>query len=392
MAQPQTVEPSAAIVPPAPSAVLSYAAAQSMKAAQALWPAADVRLGEVAPSVTSYVQQVEIDGRSLFAKCSILGVSLVSVLRGTCGDWETVKAAQAAYSSSPKALLRRETAQLRALAAAGVRVPWVAGYQDGVLFTEAVDGPNLADLVLREPHRTAELLLGTVDELETGLGRPGTAACADRAPIGERSISATFQRKFNGLSGATYLHHTGHGEVLTAVVSRLRQARMQPVVADLPVIFGDLKPEHVVFDGQGRAVFLDPGLQRGRPCADTAKLLSRTVLNLVSRPTSKAGTHAVLSGVSSFIIALCTRLAVEEQEAWLRQLVLLWLMDSTNILTTYLSAPAGLPLSADAAAVVGRVAAVVGMLDHASQRVTSRAPADVWWRMCLDDALQAVAA
>lgn len=187
------------------------------------------------------------------------------MLRGVCGDWDTVKTAQAAYTSSPGALLRREMAQLQVLATAGLRVPRVAGYTNGVLFTQAVHGSTLADLVVREPHRTAELLGRVVDELGCGLRRPEVAAQVDRAPSGERSISATFQRKFNGLSGGIYLRETGLGEVLTVVVTRLRQAKSLPAMPNLPVISGDLKPEHVVFSERGGIAFLDPGLQHGRP-------------------------------------------------------------------------------------------------------------------------------
>ncbi|OEJ21538.1 hypothetical protein AS594_39045 [Streptomyces agglomeratus] len=394
MAQTVTAARGAVLMPPPAEAVLSYAAGQTVKAAEALWPAAVIRLGEVAPSVTSYVQRVEVDGRPLFAKVSILGVSLVSVLRGVCGDWESVKAAQAAYAASPGSLLRREVLQLKTLAGpARLRVPKVAGYASGVLFTEPVTGPSLADLILREPHRTADLLGRVVDELATGLRRPGVAARVDRAPIGERSISGTFLRKFNGISGSSYVNQTGHGDVLTAVASRLRKAKIAPA-PNQRVIFGDLKPEHAHFpDGpDGPVAFLDPGLQRGRPCADAAKLMSRTVLNLVCCPPTPHDARAVLSGIAAFVAALNARVDEADRDAWLRQLVLLWLMDTTNILSTYLTAPPGLPLSAHGAAVVTRAGAVCQMLEHASATMASRTPARTWWRLCLDDALMAVSA
>lgn len=37
--------------------------------------------------------------------------------------------------------------------------------------------------------------------------------------------------------------------------------------------------------------------------------------------------------------------STDEEDAWLRQLIVLWLMDTTNILTTYLTNPPDLPLS-----------------------------------------------
>lgn len=395
MAQPLAAERGVALMPPPPGVVLLYGAEQIMRAAATLWPDATVRLGDAAPSVTSYVQRVVVDGRPLFAKCSLLGVSLVSVLRGSCGDWDKVKAAQAAYRSSPGALLSREMQQLEILAAAGLQVPKVAGYAGGVLFTLDVSAPTLSDLVAREPDRTTELISRVIDELGTTLRTPGMTTRVDRVPIGERSISATFQRKFNGLSGDDYLRQTGHGDALTAVVARLRQVKARPcppALPGLPVIFGDLKPEHVLFAERDRLVFLDPGLQRGRPCADVAKLFSRTVLNLVCCSPSSNNAHTVLSGIVAAAGLATRRLDRVERDVWLRELATLWLMDTTSILTTYLCAPAGLPLPAHAAAVLARAAVVVEMLDNASASMTCSKPGRTWWDACLDDVLWAVAA
>ena len=115
-------------------------------------------LGDHVPSVTGYVHRASIGGRDVFAKDSILGLSLVSVLRGMAGVRDKVRAAQAAYATSPASLLAREAAQLRALDMAGVRVGRCAGYAGGVLFTEPVTGPTLADLITKEPARTCDLL------------------------------------------------------------------------------------------------------------------------------------------------------------------------------------------------------------------------------------------
>lgn len=392
MAQP-TIE-RGVLMPPAAEAVLEYAAGQTVEAAKTLWPGAEVVPGPVAPSVTSYVQRLVVDGRPLYAKLPILGVSLVSVLRGVCGDWETVRAAQAAYAVSPGSLVRRELDQLRTLAAAGLRVPTVAGCAGGVLFSEEVTGSCLGELIGREPNRTANLLSRVIAELEAGLRRPGVAARVDRAPIGERSITATFLRKFNGISGSTYLRQTGYEELLGMVVARLREAPLKPMVPSQRVIFGDLKPEHAVFpDGaDGPLVFLDPGLQRGRPCADAAKLASRTVLGLVACPPLADQARAVLSGLAAFVAGQTSGMERADQDAWLRQFVLLWLMDTTNILTTYLTAPLGLPLSPQASAVVVRAEAVSQMLEHATASMGSRAPARSWWRVCIEDAMWAVSA
>ncbi|MFJ3100328.1 hypothetical protein [Streptomyces sp. NPDC086835] len=381
------------LMPPPAEEVLAYAAAQTVKAAQALWPHSTVQAGQATPSVTSYVQCVQVDGRPLYGKLPILGASLVSVLRGARGDWPTVKAAQAAYAQAPDSLVRREAQQLKTLAAAGVLVPRVAGCGGGVLFTEPVAGRSLGDLVAREPHSTSVLLGRVMDQLGKGLKRPGFAARVDRVVIPERSIAETFHRKFTSGCGP-YLRSTGHGELLGTVVDRLRAMPLRTMPYP-PVIYGDLKPEHAVFSSghvDGPIVFLDPGLQRGWPGADVAKLVSRTVLGLVAGAPSREDSRAVLSGITAFTARLTADLETDERDAWLRRFVLLWLMDTVNILTTYLSAPPGLPLPALAAAVVERAEAVVQMVDHATVSMASRASTHAWWRVCLDDAVWGVVA
>lgn len=151
----------------APETGMLFAFADELleKAAHTLWPRTPVMLGEHVPSVTGYVRHVQVGGQDLFAKLSVLGVSLVSALRGTCGTFEAVGAAQAAYRASPDALLEREAGQLGLLAAAGLRAAHVAGYADGVLFTEPVEGPTPGDLIAAEPHHTARLMTAVRREL-----------------------------------------------------------------------------------------------------------------------------------------------------------------------------------------------------------------------------------
>ncbi|MFI8966984.1 hypothetical protein ACIGO8_33295 [Streptomyces sp. NPDC053493] len=376
---------------PDPEAVFAYAAGQVEQAAHGLWPRAKVALGPVVPSVTSYVQQVDVDGRPLFAKLSVLGVSLVSLLRGACGEWPEVLQKQAVYVTSPGALLERERDQLRTLrGVAGLRVPDAAGYERGVLFTEPAHGPTLADLIGKEPDRTADLLGLVVDEVAQGLGQRGVAARVERTEIRERSITATFLRKFNGLSGGTYLRQTDHAVTLTTVVTRLRLAQRVAAPPTRAVVFGDLKPEHAVFpDGDGRPVFLDPGLMRGRPAGDPAKLVSRLVLNLITQPPAARDVRAVLGGVAAFGAAMTARSDRAGRDVWLRQLTVMWLMDTTNILSTYLSAPPGLPLAPHAAAAVSRARQVCDMLDRSTAALTSYRDARSVWRLCLDNAAKA---
>ncbi|WP_228980090.1 hypothetical protein [Streptomyces sp. DH12] len=381
-----------AVRPPSPDLVAAYAAQQIEDATDSLWPTASVRLGHIIPSVTSHVQQVTVEGRELYAKVSLLGVSLGTILRGSCGDWPTVKANQDAYVASPSALLAREAGHLSALDEAGLRVPAVAGYRHGVLFTEPVPGRTMGELVAADPDCTADVLHLAAGELDTALRHRRLAVVVDRSPIPERSISGTFLRKFNGISGPTYLAMTPHGGVLHGVVTRLRRAYRTPAPEPARrVVFGDLKPEHVLLPHDGRPVFIDPGLMRAHPCADTAKLVSRLVLGLIACPPPPQHTRAVLDGITAHLTAATAHLSAGERAAWLHHMATLWLMDTTNIVTTYLSQPPGLPLSPYATAVVARAGAVCRMLDLASPALTARRSSRDAWSACLVEAAQAAA-
>ncbi|MEU9190327.1 phosphotransferase [Streptomyces sp. NPDC048484] len=382
-------------------ALSGYCAGQIEHAAASLWPGQDTVLGGHAPSVTGYVQQIAVGGRPLFAKHSLLGVSLVSVMRGSCGSWEKVKTEQRAYGTSPTSLLAREAAQLDALAAGGLAVARAVGCGDGVLFTAPVTGPTLADLVFKSPERTGELLTRTLGALEV-LQRPVVAEQADRSAITERGIDATFRRKFNGISGRAYLDQLGDARlddrtrrgvaiVLRQVVARLLKLRLAPPLGAAQVLYGDLKPEHVLFpDGPDELpVFIDPGLQRGPEHADTAKLVSRTVLALIAAPPLSSGPAAVLDGVEAVVHEQLRPMGRALRGLYLRRLLVTWLMDTTNITTTYLSAPAGLPLPEHAGALVERVEAVCTLLDRVSALLLADADAAAAWRLALHQAAKA---
>ncbi|MFE5302149.1 hypothetical protein [Streptomyces sp. NPDC056632] len=379
------------MMPPAAADVLAMAGEQVLTAARSVWPGAEVVPGPVTPSVTSYVQRLNVDGRDLYAKVSVCGVSLVSLLRGACGDLGTVRARQAAYLVSPGSLMEREAAQLRTLAGpAGLGTAALAGYGRGVLFTEPVPGPTLTDLIAAEPGRTRELLGLVVRDVAEGLAREGVAEAVDSAPIRERGIPGTFARKFNGLSGGIYLRQTGHGEVLDTVVTRLRRTRRIPPATAGTVVFGDLKPEHATFPVVGgRPVYLDPGLMRGHAVADTAKLVSRMVLGMVAGRPAAAG--VVLSGLDSFVKASARRVPAQERAAWLRDLVLLIFMDTLNILTTYVTAPADLPLSSHAAGVRDHAREVADLLDRATAPLLALEDGATFWRLYLTCVRKAVA-
>ncbi|PKV89928.1 hypothetical protein [Streptomyces sp. TLI_146] len=265
-----------------------YADRKILEAATRVWPRADeVRLGAHVPSVTGYVRGIAVDGEELFAKYSFLGLSLVSVVRGTCGSWAAVRAAQAAYIASSGTLLEREAEQLKLLSLSGVRAAEAAGYRDDVLFTRPLHGPTFGELIAKEPDRTEELATRALREMDAALRH--VAARAESVQITERGIPATFGRKFNRISGRAYLGQAGEfGPVLREVVARLRRLGQATATGPRPLIYGDFKPEHIVYPNGPSAApgFLDPGIAPGRGSVDMAKLISRTVLARKSSTTT----------------------------------------------------------------------------------------------------------
>ncbi|MFE5597601.1 hypothetical protein ACFQ8O_00140 [Streptomyces coelicoflavus] len=366
---------------PTVAEVFVHAAARIHQAAAGIWPGESVLLDAHVPSVTGYVHRARVGDRVLYAKTSILGVSLVSLLRGTHGSWPMVAEAQRAYEQRPDGLLVREAAQLRALAGlGGPQVCPVVGIRDGVIFTEAVPGPTLAELLLAMPARTRELMERPLAELQP-LHRPRSATRLDPAgAIGERSIAGTFLRKFDGAAGAAYVDQLGAErcppgtceevtELVRASVHRLHGLRMTlPSAVGTTLAYGDLKPEHVVFpDGpDGRPVLLDPGLLRASPMVDVAKLMSRTVLVLVAHRPAPEVTRQILDDLALLALARCGHLGPRERRGWVRHLLTLWLMDTVNIVTTYLSAPAALPLPRLGLTLVDRAVPVARLVDAVS--------------------------
>ncbi|WP_327315906.1 hypothetical protein [Streptomyces sp. NBC_01235] len=397
-AQPEPARPTVA-------EVFVHAAARIHRAAADIWPGESVCLEGHVPGVTGYVHRARVGERTLYAKCSFLGVSLVSLLSGACGPWSHVRQSQQAYEAQPDSLLQREAAQLRALAVTGSpQVCALAGIRLGVVFTEPVPGPTLGELLLVRPGDTAELLSRSFAELRELHGPDAVRRLDSAAVIGERSIADTFLCKFNGLSGAGYVAQLGaerltpgqRQETVALVrrsVARLRRLRMSLLPAQgMTLAYGDLKPEHVVFpDGpEGRPVMLDPGLLRASPTIDEAKLLSRTVLFLAARRPDAGTARQIVEGVGAFVETRALRVSEETRRAWLRELLTLWLMDTTNIVTTYLSAPSALPLPGLGLALVERAVPVCSFVDALSVDLTDGAAGYEVWDRALDRVLAVV--
>ncbi|MGW5925213.1 phosphotransferase [Streptomyces anulatus] len=359
------------------SAPLLYEASRRAiaQAAEDLWPGRSAVLGPQCPSVTSYVCQVLVDGQELYAKYSWLSSSLVSILRGARGAWVDVKEAQELYVNSVDLVTRREYQHLRFLQQLGrPRVCETAGFRGGVLFTRAVAGPTIAEEVTGRPWDTAPLLDSVLLSLRELHGEEGARYLRQAWPINERSVVDVFSRKFRGPSSVRYVARLGRGRLVgderLAVVDLLGNAvrRLLRLTSAIrprqrTAVFGDLKPEHVYLSAH-RLTFIDPALQwAAGPESDVAKLFGRTLLLGFCHHELRAErqiTEGVVSALSRHSQSV-SRSEGTDRAARLREVMVLWLMDTVNILSTCLSAPADLPLTSNQQALVSeahRIAAV----------------------------------
>ncbi|MFJ8332856.1 hypothetical protein [Streptomyces sp. NPDC094437] len=349
-----------------------------VRAVERRWPDKEIVLGPQHPSVTSYVCRVTVNGEDLIAKYSWLGLSLVSILRGVGGTWEEVQEAQRAYVERADLVTGREAQNLAFLRRLGrPRVCGTVGLHGGVLLTRIVEGTSLVQALTARPWETNALL----DAVLLALGDLHSTAGAERlrgvAPIGERSVVGVFRRKFNGLSTAGRLRTLGQDSglpeherqevaelVRTAAWRLLRMAGAISTRRDL-LVFGDLKPEHVHIDGP-HLNFIDPAVQwAAGPQPDIAKLTGRAVLLAVGHPDRSAGSQ-IVQGVAATLARYLAALPEHERAGQLREIMVLWLMDTVSILSTCLSAPQGLLLTPHQQSLVERARTVAGLVDRAS--------------------------
>ncbi|MCF3961669.1 hypothetical protein [Streptomyces fuscigenes] len=366
--------------PTAVSATALHTATERIiiRAAQDLWPDKEVTRGPQSPSVTSYVSQIRLGDERLMAKYSWLGMSLVSIMRGAGGSWQEVQTAQRAYADSGASVTAREAQNLEFLRTqVHPRVCDTAGLHRGVLFTRIATGTPLADELAARPWDTAALLDAALLTLGVLHDPPGTAQPRQVASIAERSVVGVFRRKFNGLSAGTYLRTLGRDsdllederlevvELLQTSVRRLIQMCSAISTRRDTLVFGDLKPEHVFIDGP-RLQFIDPALQwAGGPQPDIAKLTGRALLLAIGHPKPHAS-QQIVEGVSSTLGRHMAGLPSHERAGRLRELMILWLMDTVSILSTCLNAPQGLPLAPHQQSLIRNSCAVARIVDRAS--------------------------
>ncbi|MFG2722805.1 phosphotransferase [Streptomyces sp. NPDC048416] len=350
------------------------------RALEELWPDRTAVLGAQCPSVTSYVCRVTVDGEPLIAKHSWLGMSLVSVLRGAAGTWDDVRSAQNLYAESPQSLVTREAQHLAAIRKLGrPRVCDTAGVHGGVLVTREAEGTSLAAELVAHPADTSDFLEAALTALRDLHGPAGARRLSAVSPIGERSVIGVFRRKFLGPRSAGYLRELGQdsglpederqevAELVRRVVDRL--ARLLGAVSSRreTVVFGDLKPEHVFLDGGGCLRFIDPAVQWAAGSEpDVAKLTGRTLLLALGHPDPEVRRQIVDGVYSTLSRHVAVLSAGPNRDARLRELLVLWLMDTVSILSTCLSAPPDLPLANHQISLLAMARMVARMVDAAS--------------------------
>lgn len=381
----------------APCRVLDHAKTAVETVATRLWAGESVRVGPQLPSVTNYVALLRVGGRSFVAKYSLLGTSLVSVVRGLRGAWPEVETSQQDYLADPRAHLAREHAQLRVLAnvarrsAVPLHVPQVITYEAGVLITVEIAAPSLATELLSGSQRPDELLSHVADttrRLQRALGTGHPALRAGLLSNPHSSIAGTYARKFlNPRHARDYLTALGQGWAGTTDRREIQESltRLRSVLSPLlrpiappMVIYGDLKPEHVLLEPAGSQTWIDPGLQRAEPAAELAKLVSRTALLLVTTQPARDQTSAILDALDQVLTDFLRCHARTEVDT-LRRVLVLWLADWSNYLATGLSLPPQvlLPLPPTLLAAAARARALLMVAtDVAAHLLTN--PAHAW--------------
>ncbi|WP_103536038.1 hypothetical protein [Streptomyces sp. SM11] len=303
---------------------------------------------------------------------------LTGTLGGARGTWDEILEAQHPYTKSADLVARREYQHLEFLRWLGrPRVCEAAALRAGVLFTKAVPGTTVAEEITARPWDTAALLDSVLLSLKELHGDLGARYLRGAWPINERNIVDVFFRKFKGPAVAGYVADLGRDSglqederlaVVGLVESSVRQ--LLRLTAALPArqrtaVFGDLKPEHVYLSSH-RLTFIDPALQwAAGPQPDVAKLCGRTLMLALCHHELRAE-QQITQGVLDALSRQFAGLAKTDRADRLREVMVLWLMDTTNYLTSCLSAPSGFPLSAHQRTLMSNGRRIATVVDRVS--------------------------
>ncbi|AJT69880.3 hypothetical protein T261_8286 [Streptomyces lydicus] len=128
-----------------------------------------------------------------------------------------------------------------------------------------------------------------------------------------------------------------------------------------------------------------------------AKVVSRTPLRLVAglfpegRADDTESPDHILDGVAARVETSTPRESAGAAQEWLRRLLVLWLADTVNTLSTSLTAPEDFPLPSRSMTTVTRIDAVCTLLDHLSAALADREPPCSLWQRALAETRRTVA-
>lgn len=156
-------------------------------------------------------------------------------------------------------------------------------------------------------------------------------------------------------------------------MAALRAARETGDATLTTVVYGDLTPEHVLYPGKRGTEpdLLAPALTRDTPLSDPARLLSRCILVMLASQPGRAAAEQAAQGFADFAQQQAGRFPGMRDQA-LRALLRLCAMNTANIMSTYLAAPADLPLPEHADVLRKKPTAMLGIAHQVAGAVSAR--------------------
>lgn len=309
-------------------ALASFLRDETTAVAQAAVREVARQVGDLEPltSITNFVHRVPLASGSVIVKANVTGRSKPSSLRWLSSlppaDQRVALARSAVRTSTG---FRREARGLRLLrdVIGSDHTPRVLAARSSSLITADVGShskfPSGDPAALRVVHPLmSEIWSLPIQSLSV-------QQRADLEMVRSRGIVATFIGKFAAPSPTTPIADligvAGLKGELPAAHHLEDVVRRAMLPADR-VIYGDLKPEHILTNGDGVLHLIDPALQFGSPAEDVARLISRWLMDGATFSLEVLGQAAELADVA--------RLSNRERSA----LGALIVMDACNIWST----------------------------------------------------------
>jgi hypothetical protein len=277
-------------------------------------------------SITNFVHRLQHSQGSLIVKANVTGRSKPSSLRWLASLPSADRADALAMSRTrTTAEFRREARGLHLLSdvIGSSHVPTVLAAAPSSLLTSDVGGRSIHPSQQPAAWRMAHTFLSAIWSLRTA--SLSKQQRADLESARSRSIVATFRDKFVSPSATAPIADLVPAAGLSGETSSRSHVVELIKSAKLPtnrVIYGDLKPEHIVTNDVGVVHLIDPALQFGSPAEDVARYIGRWLMNGTSSPDNVLGDAALLTDVA--------KLSKREHAA----LAPLIVMDACNIWST----------------------------------------------------------